>query len=89
MVFEAFPMVFETVPFRCETKTAASRPKIIVVRFRKTVSRIRKLFCFATTMINHIGTIMYEKNAMVQGAGSIVTAVKKTGSVVQTMIARA
>ena len=32
-------------------------------------------------MINYIGTIMYEKNAMVQGAGIIVAAVKETGSV--------
>jgi hypothetical protein len=51
-------MVFETETLGWETKTVVSKPETTLLVTGKMVSLIKKIFCFAKTMVSGIGTMV-------------------------------
>jgi len=77
MVFEAFTIVFETMTLGSETKTVVSKPETIVLATGKMVYVIKKIFCFANTMVSGIGAMECVKNPMVLTSVTLVMAPQK------------
>ena len=77
MVFEAFPVAFESGAMVSETKTEVSRPKTIFGPTGTTVFLAKKRRCIAKAIVYGTGTMVCVKLSLAAAPKTPVKAAKK------------